>query len=266
MVRINSRRLHDSLEDMSRIGATAGGGVTRLALSDDDRAGRDLLRKWMEEAGLQVRVDDFGNMIGSRPGTDPGPPVRMGSHADTQPRGGRYDGTLGVLGALEVIRTLNDLNMTTCRPLEVVNWTNEEGARFEPAMQCSGAVAGAFTRESVYERTDAHGLRFEDELRRIGYLGGEEHRPGPAAAYVELHIEQGPALEAAGVPVGVVEGIVGIIWQEVTMVGQADHAGPSPMALRHDALVAASHIISAVDEIPRAIDPPGSWNGGTPRA
>lgn len=242
---------------MAQIGGTSAGGVTRLALSDEDKASRDLLWQWMEGAGLQVRVDDFGNMTGLRPGNEPVPPVWLGSHSDSQPRGGRYDGILGVLGALEVIRTLNDLDIETRRPIELVNWTNEEGARFEPAMQCSGAVAGAFTRDYVYGRTDSGGLRFEDELRRIGYMGPEENRPGRAAAYLELHIEQGPALEAAGVPVGVVEGIVGITWQDVTVVGQADHAGPSPMALRHDALVAASQVIAAVDEIPRTIDTVG---------
>lgn len=256
-MQINAERLHDSLDQMARIGATPGRGVTRLALSDEDKAARDLLRQWMEGAGLQVRIDDFGNMIGLRPGTAAGPPVRLGSHADSQPRGGRYDGILGVLGALEVIRTLNDVGIETARPIELVNWTNEEGARFEPAMQCSGAVAGAFSRQYVYDRTDQQGMRFEDALRRIDYQGEEANRPGPAAAYLELHIEQGPALEAAGVAVGVVEGIVGITWQEVTLVGQADHAGPSPMALRHDALVAAAEVIAAVDAIPRGIDTVG---------
>ena len=175
----------------------------------------------------------------------------LGSHCDSVRRGGRYDGAYGVLAALEVVRTLNDHGLTTGRPLEIVNWTNEEGVRFEPAMTSSGAIAGRFSRAYVYDRTDRDGHRFEDELRRIGYLGRESDRPGPAAAYLELHIEQGPVLEEAGLPVGVVEGIVGITWSEVTIVGRSDHAGPSPMVLRHDALAAAARVISAAEALAR---------------
>jgi N-carbamoyl-L-amino-acid hydrolase len=251
---VNAARLQQSLEQLAAIGTTPGGGVTRLALSDEDRAGRDLLCRWLAEAGLTLRVDDFGNVTGQRVGRATGPPVRLGSHCDTVRRGGRYDGALGVLAALEVVRTLNDRGVVTRRPLEVVNWTNEEGARFEPAMICSGAVAGVFARDWVYDRRDAAGLRFEDELRRIGYLGSAEHRPGPAAAYLELHIEQGPALEAAGQPVGVVEGIVGITWLEVTLAGQADHAGPTPMPRRRDALLVAARTIVAINQLVRAQD------------
>ncbi|MEA2523253.1 MAG: beta-ureidopropionase / N-carbamoyl-L-amino-acid hydrolase, partial [Thermomicrobiales bacterium] len=225
------------------------GGVTRLALSDEDRAGRDLVRRWFEEAGLVVGVDDLGNMVGRRSGVDEGSPVLLGSHSDSVVRGGRYDGALGVLGALEVVRTLNDHGVETRRPVAIVNWTNEEGVRFEPAMTSSGAVAGRFGQEYVYERTDRQGLRFEDELRRIGYLGDVAERPLPAAAYLELHIEQGPVLEAAGLAVGVVGGIVGITWLEVVMEGQADHAGPSPMRLRRDALAAAARVVSGVERL-----------------
>ena len=250
-MRIDAPRLHASLAELARIGATPGGGVTRLALSDEDRAGRDLLRGWMEEAGLAVRVDDFGTMTGRRPGRDAGPAVLLASHIDTVRQGGRYDGPLGVLAGLEVVRSLNDHGIATRRPIEVVNWTNEEGVRFEPAMTASGAVAGRFERDYVYGRTDRAGLRFEDELRRIGYLGEEANRPGPAAAYLELHIEQGPVLEDAGVPVGVVEGIVGITWSEVTVSGHADHAGPSPMPLRHDALAAAARLVVGVERFAR---------------
>jgi N-carbamoyl-L-amino-acid hydrolase len=253
-MRINAERLHDSLRELARIGATPGGGVTRLALSQEDRAARDLLRRWMEDAGLQVRVDDFGNMTGRRAGAESGAAVLMASHIDTVRRGGRFDGAYGVLAALEVMRTLNDFGVTTRVPLELVNWTNEEGVRFEPAMLASGAVAGRFATDYVYGRTDRDGAAFGDELARIGYKGERQNRPGPIAAYLELHIEQGPVLEDAGLPVGVVEGIVGITWSEVTVEGHADHAGPSPMGLRRDALVAAARLIAGVDEIARTVE------------
>ncbi|MCC7022915.1 MAG: Zn-dependent hydrolase [Thermomicrobiales bacterium] len=253
-MRINAERLHESLRELARIGATPGGGVTRLALSSEDRAARDLLRRWMEDAGLQVRVDDFGNMTGRRAGAQSGAAVLMASHIDTVRRGGRFDGAYGVLAALEVMRTLNDFDVTTRAPLELVNWTNEEGVRFEPAMLASGAVAGRFTPDYVYGRTDWDGATFGDELARIGYKGERQNRPGPIAAYLELHIEQGPVLEDAGLPVGVVEGIVGITWSEVTVEGHADHAGPSPMGLRRDALVAAARLIAGVDEIARTVE------------
>ena len=203
----------------------------------------------MTEAGLEVRIDDLGNMSGMRPGTEDAPPVYMGSHIDTVVRGGRYDGALGVMGALEVIRTLNDHNVQTRLPVGIVNWTNEEGVRFEPATLASGVVAGAFTREYAYGIRDRNGLVFGDELERIGYRGDEAHRPLPASAYLELHIEQGPVLEAAGKPVGVVGGIVGIIWSEVVVTGQSDHAGPSPMPLRKDALMAASTMIASIEKL-----------------
>ena len=248
-ITINPARLQASLDEMARIGATPGGGVTRLALSDEDRAGRDLLRTWLEEAGARVRVDEFGNMTGHRPGAEPGPAVVLASHLDSVRQGGRFDGAYGVLAGLEVLRTLNDHGVTTRRPIEVVNWTNEEGIRFEPAMLASGAVSGRFDPEYVYGRTDRDGLRFGDELRRIGYLGDPASRPGPAAAYLELHIEQGPVLEDANLPVGVVEGIVGITWLNVVVRGRADHAGPSPMPLRADALAAAARLISTVQAL-----------------
>jgi N-carbamoyl-L-amino-acid hydrolase len=253
-MRINADRLHESLRQLARIGATPGGGVTRLALSPEDRSARDLLRRWMEESALRVRFDDFGNITGRRAGAQSGAAVVMASHIDTVRRGGRYDGAYGVLAALEVMRTLNDHGVTTAKPLELVNWTNEEGVRFEPAMIASGAVAGRFAPEYVYGRTDREGARFGEELERIGYKGDRRDRPGPIAAYLELHIEQGPVLEDAGVPVGVVEGIVGITWSEVTAEGHADHAGPSPMELRRDALVAAARIIAGVDEMARTIE------------
>lgn len=249
MIAVNSERLMQSLADLAQIGVSSGGGVTRLALSDEDKHGRDLLARWMRDAGLEVRVDDFGNMTGLCSGKTDAPPVLLASHIDTVVKGGKYDGALGVMGALEVIRTLNDHGIETVKPIAIVNWTNEEGVRFEPAMQCSGAVTGRFTREYVYDRTDRQGMRFEDELRRIGYMGEEANRPLPASAYLELHIEQGPVLEDANQPVGVVGGIVGITWIEVTVTGQPDHAGPSPMRLRRDPLVAAAEIIQSVERI-----------------
>lgn len=255
-MRIDRDRLLASLDEMARIGATSNGGVTRLALTDEDRAGRERLRQWMDEAGLNVRVDDFGNMIGRRDGMSDLPPLIMGSHLDTVRAGGRFDGVLGVLGALEVVRTLNDQDVTTERPIEIINWTNEEGARFNPALLGSGAVTGQFDGDYVYSRTDADGLRFEDELRRIGYLGSRDNRPGNAFAYLELHIEQGPVLERAGLPVGVVEGIIGDTWIDVAIHGRADHAGPTPMDMRHDALLAAALLIQGVNRIAREAGDP----------
>jgi N-carbamoyl-L-amino-acid hydrolase len=253
-IRVNGDRLIRSLDELSRIGATPGGGVTRLALSDEDAAGRAQLRAWMDEAGLAVSVDDLGDMIGIRPGRFDGPPVLLASHCDTVVCGGKYDGALGVLGGLEVIRTLNDHGIQTEKPLALVNWTNEEGVRFEPAMQASGVLAGRFDRAAIYAKTDRAGIRFVDELRRIGFEGDIGARPLPAAAALELHIEQGPVLEAAGAPVGLVGGIVGITWLEVVLEGQADHAGPSPMHLRRDALAAAARVISGVERLAKECD------------
>jgi N-carbamoyl-L-amino-acid hydrolase len=250
-MRIDEARLQESMATMATIGATPNGGVTRLALTDEDRQARDLLTAWCDEAGLTVRVDDFGNMMARRAGKDDLPPILMGSHLDTVRSGGRFDGVLGVLGALEVVRTLNDHDIVTKRPIEIINWTNEEGARFAPALLGSGAVTGQFDQAYVYGRTDLDGLRFEDELRRIGYLGSPANRPTDGSAYLELHIEQGPLLERAGLPVGVVEGIIGDTWIDVAIRGKADHAGPTPMNGRHDALLAAAQIIQGVNRIAR---------------
>jgi N-carbamoyl-L-amino-acid hydrolase len=249
MIQIDGDRLNATLQELATIGATPNGGVTRLTLTDEDKAARDLLARWMTEAGLEVKVDDLGNMSGVRPGIEDLPPVYMGSHIDTVVRGGKYDGALGVMGALEVIRTLNDHGVKTRMPVGIVNWTNEEGVRFEPATLASGVIAGAFTRDYAYGIRDRNGLVFGEELERIGYKGDEANRPLPASAYLELHIEQGPVLEAAGKPVGVVGGIVGIIWNEVVVIGQSDHAGPSPMPLRKDALMAASGMIAQIERL-----------------
>ena len=252
-MRINRKRLEESMEALGRIGATAKGGLNRVALTDDDRRGRDLLVGWMREAGLAVTVDQMGNIFGQRAGGDGRPPVLMGSHADSVPTGGRYDGQLGVLCALETIRTLNDQKIETRHPVAMAIFTNEEGARFQPAMIGSGVMAGKIPLEDAYNARDRDGLRLGDELERIGYLGPEPCIPRPLRAYLELHIEQGPILEEERLPVGVVEGIVAIAWSRVTLTGVQDHAGPTPMRIRHDALVAAAEIIRGVREIPRKI-------------
>jgi N-carbamoyl-L-amino-acid hydrolase len=252
-VRVNRKRLEESMEALGRIGATAKGGLNRVALTDDDRRGRDLLVRWMREAGLAVTVDQMGNIFGQRAGGDGRPPILMGSHADSVPTGGKYDGQLGVLCALETIRTLNDQKIETRHPVAMAIFTNEEGARFQPAMIGSGVMAGKIPLEDAYNARDRDGLRLGDELERIGYLGPEPCIPRPLRAYLELHIEQGPILEEEHLPVGVVEGIVAIAWSRVTLTGVQDHAGPTPMRIRHDALVAAAEIIRGVREIPRKI-------------
>jgi N-carbamoyl-L-amino-acid hydrolase len=252
-MRINRKRLEESMEALGHIGETPRGGLTRLALSDEDRHGRDLLVGWMRGAGLQVSVDQMGNIFGLRPGTEALPPVFMGSHADSVPTGGKYDGQLGVLCALEVIRSLDDEGRRTPRPVGMIIFTNEEGARFQPAMVGSGVMAGKIPLEDAYNARDRDGKRLGEELERIGYIGPEPCIPRPMRAYLELHIEQGPILEEEQVPVGVVEGIVAISWSRLTLHGVQDHAGPTPMRMRHDALVAAAEVVSGVREIPRHI-------------
>lgn len=248
-MRIDAERLNRSLSTLAGLGATPNGGVTRLALTDEDKEARDVLRRWFEDAGLSVRVDDFGNMVGRREGREQISPVLIGSHLDTVRSGGRYDGALGVLGALEAVRTLNDNHIATRRPIEIINWTNEEGTRFQPSILGSGAVTGRFEKSYVYARMDQDGLRFDNELARVGYLGLETNRPSEGVAYLELHIEQGPKLEDVDLAVGIVDGIVGDTWITITVEGQADHAGPSPMDTRHDALVAASCLVLGVNQI-----------------
>ena len=245
-MKIDRKRLEQSMEDLGRIGATPRGGLTRVALTDEDRRGRDWLVARMNQAGLRVTVDQMGNIFGERAGTEPLPPVMMGSHADSVPTGGKYDGQLGVLCGLEVIRTLNDVKARTRHPVTLVIFTNEEGARFQPAMIASGVLAGKIALEDAYNAKDKDGIRLVDELERIGYLGSEPCVPRPFRAYLELHIEQGPFLEEKGLAVGVVEGIVAIAWSRLTIEGVQDHAGPTPMRIRHDALVAAADVISRV--------------------
>jgi N-carbamoyl-L-amino-acid hydrolase len=252
-MRIDRRRLEQSIEELGRIGATPHGGLTRLALSDEDRRGRDWMVARMREAGLRVSVDRMGNIFGERPGSDALPPVLMGSHVDSVPTGGKYDGQLGVLCALEAIRSLNDHGVSTRHPVTLVIFTNEEGARFQPAMIASGVMAGKIALEDAYNARDKDGIRLVDELERIGYLGPEPCVPRAFRAYLELHIEQGPCLEEEQLSVGVVEGIVAISWSRLTIHGVQDHAGPTPMRIRHDALVAAADVITGVRGIARVL-------------
>jgi len=251
-VDIDRDRLVETMEAQAAIGGTEGGGLHRLALSDADREARDWFVDCAADAGLDVRVDAFGNTFARRDGADPdAEPVLVGSHLDSQPYGGIYDGALGVVAALETVRTLNDRGIETRRPIEVVNWTNEEGSRFQPAMQGSGVWAGAHDIEAEYEKTDDDGTRLLDELERIGYRGDEPAEPRePYHAYLELHPEQGPYLEETGADVGIVTGIVGLRWAEVTFHGQANHTGTTPMDYRKDALVAASDVVTAVRRLP----------------
>ena len=252
-MRINRARLAESMDALGKIGETARGGLHRVALTDDDRRGRDLLVRWMNEAGLTVTVDQMGNLFGIRAGIEARPPVFMGSHADSVPSGGKYDGQLGVLCALETLRTLNDRKARTRHPVGMIVFTNEEGARFQPAMIASGVMAGKIPLEDAYNARDKDGIRLVDELERIGYLGSEPCVARAFRAYLELHIEQGPHLEEEGLPLGVVEGIVAIAWSRITLHGVQDHAGPTPMRLRHDALVAAAEIVTGVRGIARHI-------------
>jgi beta-ureidopropionase / N-carbamoyl-L-amino-acid hydrolase len=250
-LRVDGARLRRSLEKMAAIGATAGGGVHRLTVSDEDRRARDLLVSWLDEAGAAVTVDEMGNVFGRRAGREDGlSPVLSGSHLDSQPLGGRFDGALGVLGALEVLRTLRDHGVETLRPVELVDWTNEEGSRFPPAMMASGVWAGALDRDWAYARTDRDGRRFGDELERIGYRGPAPCERRPFRAYLELHVEQGPRLERAARTIGVPRGVVCLHWYDVHVEGVANQVGPTPMEGRADALVATAGMVLAVQDTP----------------
>jgi N-carbamoyl-L-amino-acid hydrolase len=238
--------------DMARIGATPRGGVKRIALTPEDRAGRDQFVDWCKAAGLGVRVDRMGNIFARREGTDPqAAPVMSGSHLDTQPSGGRFDGCYGVMAALEVCRSLDDYGIRTRRPLEVAVWTNEEGSRFTPVMEGSGVFVGAFTLEHARAQKDVDGISMGDALDAIGY-NGDAPMGHPVAAYFEAHIEQGPVLENAGMVIGVVTGGLGQRWFNLTITGMEAHAGPTPMHLRRDALQGATHIMQAVDALGRS--------------
>ena len=236
---INADRLWASIMEMAKIAATEKGGNCRLALSDDDKEGRDLFVRWCEEAGMTCTVDKMGNIFARRPGRDgDAKPVSTGSHLDTQPTGGKFDGVYGVLAGLEVVRCLNDAGIETEAPMEVICWTNEEGARFAPAMIGSGVFAGEFALDYAHAQEDADGNTMGGELDRIGYLGPEEPGGHALGHHFEAHIEQGPILEAEKKPVGVVTGVQGIRWYDVAVTGMEAHAGPTPMTMRKDALVA----------------------------
>ena len=249
-LKINGGRLWDSLMDMAKVGPGVSGGNNRQTLTDADCAGRELFKIWCEEAGLTVAADRMGSMFALRKGTDPHAlPVYVGSHLDTQPTGGKYDGVLGVLGGLEIIRSLNDLGIKTKHPIVVTNWTNEEGTRFAPAMLASGVFAGIHSEEWAYDRVDTGGKRFGDELQRIGWQGSEQTGSRKMCAFFELHIEQGPILEAEGKDIGVVTHGQGLSWTEVTVIGKDSHTGSTPMKMRRNAGLGMARILELVNQI-----------------
>ena len=262
-LRINGERLWDSLMTLARIGGTDKGGVCRLALTELDRQGRDLVVGWGRDAGLSITVDQIGNVFMRRPGRNNSlPPVMTGSHIDTQPTGGKFDGNYGVLAGLEVVRTLNDHGIQTEAPIEVAFWTNEEGSRFVPVMMGSGVFAGAFTLEHAYAATDTEGKSVKDELTRIGYVGSEVPGQHPIGAYFETHIEQGPVLEDNDKTIGVVSAVLGIRWYDCTVTGMEAHAGPTPMGLRKDALQVATRVMQEVVAIGNRYAPHGRGTVG----
>lgn len=248
--RVNGERIWHTLMEVAKIGATEKGGCCRLALTDLDKEARDLYVSWCKEAGCTIRIDKMGNVFARRAGTDNSlPPVMTGSHIDTQPTGGRFDGVYGVLAGLEVIRSLNDHDIKTKHPIEASIWTNEEGSRFAPAMVASGVFAGEFTLEYGLSRKDVDGKTMGEELERIGYAGKEEVGGIPVHAFFEVHIEQGPILEEADTTIGVVTDAQGQRWYECTLTGVESHAGPTPMNRRKDALLGAARVIDLVNRI-----------------
>lgn len=249
-LRINGDRLWDSIHAMAEIGPGIAGGSNRQTVTDEDAEGRRLFQKWCEDAGLTMGVDEMGTMFMRREGTDPDAlPVYVGSHLDTQPTGGRYDGVLGVLAGLEIVRTMNDLDITTKHPIVVTNWTNEEGTRFAPAMMASGVFAGVLDQADVYGHTDAEGKKFGDELERIGWKGEETVGDRKMHAFFELHIEQGPILEAEGKDIGVVTHGQGLRWIECTVTGKESHTGSTPMPMRKNAGLGMARITELVDKV-----------------
>jgi len=250
-LRINPDRLRDTLEQSARIGGTQAGGISRLTLTNEDKQMRDLFVKWLKEIDLEVTIDEMGNIFGKRAGKNNDlAPILSGSHLDTQPTGGRFDGILGVLGALEALRTLHENKIETERPIIIVDWTNEEGSRFPPAMGSSGVWAGALDRDWVYSKKDKEGKVFGEELERIGYKGTVPSKCFPVHAYYELHIEQGPVLEKIGKTIGAPKGILCLHWYDIFLEGEANQVGPTPMEGRHDALCAAAEMILKVNALP----------------
>ncbi|KPF60610.1 Zn-dependent hydrolase [Rhizobium sp. AAP116] len=260
-LRVNGDRLWDMLMEMAKIGPGIAGGNNRQTLTDEDAEGRRLFQRWCEDAGLTMGVDTMGNMFMTRPGTDADAlPVYIGSHLDTQPTGGKYDGVLGVLAGLEVIRSMNDLNIKTKHPIVVTNWTNEEGARFAPAMLASGVFAGVLTQDYAYARKDMDGKTFDNELKRIGWLGDEVVGARKMHAYFEYHIEQGPILEAEDKQIGVVTHCQGLWWLEFTLTGREAHTGSTPMNLRVNAGLAMARIMEMVQNVAMS-EQPGAVGG-----
>jgi len=255
-LKTNASRLWDTLMEMAKIGPGIAGGNNRQTLTDEDSEGRHLFQRWCEEAGCTMGVDTMGNMFATRAGQDPDAlPVYVGSHLDTQPTGGKYDGVLGVLSGLEIIRTLNDLGIKTKHPIVVTNWTNEEGTRFAPPMLSSGVFAGLHTKDWAYDRQDAEGLKFGDELKRIGWVGDEEVGARKMHAFFELHIEQGPILEAEGKDIGVVTHGQGLNWLQVTLTGKEQHTGSTPMAMRKNAGLGMAKVTQLAHEIAMSHQP-----------
>ena len=266
-IRINGQRLWDSLMVMAEIGATERGGCNRQALTDEDKQGRDLFAKWCRDAGCTVSVDEMGNMFARRPGSNTdAPPVITGSHLDTQPTGGKFDGVYGVLAGLEVLRTLEEAGIETDAPLEVVVWTNEEGARFAPAMVGSGVWASEMQRDEVYAIEDKAGKRFGEELERIGYRGDLPAKPRPIRAAFEAHIEQGPILEAEALQIGILTGVQGARWYDLTIEGQPVHAGPTPMEARRDPFMGVLPILEYCYELAEQYAPWGRATFGDIKA
>ncbi|MFN3501828.1 MAG: Zn-dependent hydrolase [Allorhizobium sp.] len=260
-LRVNGDRLWDMLMEMAKIGPGIAGGNNRQTLTDEDAEGRRLFQRWCEDAGLTMGVDTMGNMFMTRAGTDPDAlPVYIGSHLDTQPTGGKYDGVLGVLAGLEAVRSMNDLNIKTKHPIVVTNWTNEEGARFAPAMLASGVFAGVIDQDYAYGRKDMDGKTFGDELKRIGWLGDEVVGARKMHAYFEYHIEQGPILEAEEKQIGVVTHCQGLWWLEFTLTGREAHTGSTPMNLRVNAGLAMARIMEMVQEVAMS-EQPGAVGG-----
>ena len=255
-LKINSNRLWDSIMEMAKIGPGIAGGNNRQTLTDDDAKGRELFKSWCEKENLVMGTDKMGTMFARREGTDPNAlPVYVGSHLDTQPTGGKYDGVLGVLGGLEIIRTLNELDIRTKHPIVVVNFTNEEGTRFAPPMMASGVFAGIHELEWAYNKTDADGKKFGDEIKRIGWIGEEDVGARKMHAFFELHIEQGPILEAEGKDIGVVTHGQGLNWIQVTITGRESHTGSTPMPMRKNAGLGMAKITELVQEIAMSHQP-----------
>lgn len=249
-VTVNGVKLWDDILETARFGGTPKGGIKRLALTEEDRQVRDWFVRTCEALGCTVSHDSMGNQFARRPGTeDTLPPITMGSHLDTQPTGGKFDGIVGVLGGLAVLRALQETGRETRHPIELINWTNEEGSRFSPAMLSSGVFAGVFTEQEALDTKDREGVRLGDALEGIGYRGAEVCGAHPVAAYFELHIEQGPILEVEHKTIGIVTGVQGMRWYEVTLTGRDSHAGSTPMRLRADTLVTAARMIDAVQTI-----------------